>query len=242
MREEGCPLLGRILIAVLLVLLALILALLFLPVTARVAYNRGAVSAWVRFGPVKLTLYPPKKTQREKPAKVKKAKSGEEAADRPEKEKKHRLNREQLLYSIDVLPPILGRALRRTRWRVRLEPLKVHLLIAGDDPADTAQLYGRLKGALAAGLPALHRLVRIKDQDIRLFLDFQGTEMDCIADAGLTIRPWDVLVIGLCAGGSLLKWLMGMRKLATPEKTPDKAVNNRQKTDTKDNDRTSGAA
>ena len=45
--------------------------------------------------------------------------------------------------------------------------------------------------------------------------------MDCIADVGVSLRLWDVLAVALCAGGSLLKWFMGFRKLADrpPENT-----------------------
>ena len=110
----------------------------------------------------------------------------------------------------------MGRALRRTGRRVRLEPLKIHLLIATPDPADTAELFGRLEAALSAGLPVLHRLMRVKGQDIRLFPDFVGERMDCIADVGLRIRPWDLLAIALPAGGSLVKWLLRFKKLAPP--------------------------
>ena len=127
-----------------------------------------------------------------------------------------KINREQILYSLETLPPILGRALKRTGRRLRLTPLKVHLLVAGPDPADTALLYGRLEAALGAALPALHRLVRIKDQDVRLFLDFQREQMDLIADVGLSLRPWDLVSVGLRAGGSLLKWYLRFRKLASP--------------------------
>ena len=89
------------------------------------------------------------------------------------------------------------RLLGRTGRGVRVEPLKVHLLIACADPADTAQLYGRLCAALSAGLPLLERAVRIKDQDIRLFPDFMGDRMDCIADVGVSLRPWIPVWAGL---------------------------------------------
>lgn len=133
-----------------------------------------------------------------------------------EQKKKFPVNADQLLYSLEKLPPILGRALGRTGRSIRLEPLKIHLLVAGPDPAETAELYGKLEAALWAGLPALHRLVRIEDQDIRLFLDFQEEGMDCIADVGIAVRPGSLAGIGLRAGGSLLKWLIGFKKLASP--------------------------
>lgn len=232
---------GIIILCVVAVLLAVIV---LIPVQIRAAYDQGDISAFVRYGPLKIALYPRPKKEGEESKKLKKEKKpkkkkesaasaetagGDEAPapEEPEKKKKKlKINKDQIFYSLEKLPPILGRALKRTGKRIRIVPLKVHLLVAGTDPADTALLYGRLEAALAAGLPTLHQLVRIKEQDIQLFLDFQEEQMDCIADVGLTIRPWDVLVIALCAGAGALKWFIGFRKLAdklsAPKDTPQK--------------------
>lgn len=232
---------GKIILGILGVLLLLLAVILLTPAGVRFRYDRGDLSLLVRFGPLKLQIFPrkEKKPPQRKPEETKeepeKKQAGKESADDPEKkqteksapekpkpkkkaEKKPRakINREQILYSLETLPPILGRALKRTGRRLRLTPLKVHLLVAGPDPADTALLYGRLEAALGAALPALHRLVRIKDQDVRLFLDFQREQMDLIADVGLSLRPWDLVSVGLRAGGSLLKWYLRFRKLASP--------------------------
>lgn len=213
---------------IILCVIALMLAVLLLtPVRARFSYDRGDLAAWVRYGPAKLEVYPRKEvpeeeknTGKKKKSAKRKKKSVKEEEDEAKEEKgktlKRKISKEQILYSLETLPPILGRALRRTRRRIRLNPLKIHLLIASPDPADTALLYGKLEAALAVGLPALHRLVRIKEQDIRLFPDFAGESMDCIADVGIAIRPWDLLAIGIPAGASLIKWLLRCRKLAPP--------------------------
>ncbi len=235
---------GKIILGILGVLLLLLAVILLTPAGVRFRYDQGDLSLLVRFGPLKLQIFPrkEKKPSRRKPKEKKpeKKQAEKKAAADPEKkpaektaaeksapekpkpkkkaEKKPRakINREQILYSLETLPPILGRALKRTGRRLRLTPLKVHLLVAGPDPADTALLYGRLEAALGAALPALHRLVRIKDQDVRLFLDFQREQMDLIADVGLSLRPWDLVSVGLRAGGSLLKWYLRFRKLASP--------------------------
>ena len=132
------------------------------------------------------------------------------------KKKKRGISLEQVLYSLQMLPPLVGKLLRLTCRGLRVDPLLVHITAAGPDPADTALLYGRPEAAPGAALPALHRLVRIKDQDVRLFLDFQREQMDLIADVGLSLRPWDLVSVGLRAGGSLLKWYLRFRKLASP--------------------------
>lgn len=206
---------GKILLGVLCALLLLLMIALLIPVHVRFSYDRGELALRVRFGPLKLQIIPKKEAPQAKPRK-KKPEKGEEKSPKKEKKPKAKINREQIFYALETLPPILGRALRRTGRRLRIQPLKVHLLIAGPDPAASAELYGRLEAALNAALPVLHRAIHIKEQDIRLFLDFQEERMDCIADAGCSLRPWDLVSVGVRAGGSLLKWFLGFRKLASP--------------------------
>ena len=191
-------------------------AVVLTPVRARVTYNRDGLTARIRYGPLKIQLYPrPAGEKEKKEAKPKKEKAKKE---KPEKKKKPKakINREQIFYSLEKLPPVLGKALKRVGRRIVITPLQVYLLVAGTDPADTAQLYGRLTAAMANGLPVLQRTVRIREQDIRLYPDFAAEQMQCAADVGVRIRPWDVLVIGVCAGVSLVRWFLGFRKLASP--------------------------
>lgn len=210
---------GRVILGILLALLAALVIGLAIPARVRFSYDQGAMALWVRYGPVRLQLFPPKEKQPQP--------EGEPSElEQPQKEKKKKpkkppkprakINLDQILYSLETLPPILGRLLGRAGRGVRVGPLKVHLLIACADPADTAQLYGRIHAGLSAGLPLLHRAVRIKDQDIQLFPDFLGDRMDCIADVGVSMRPWVLVWAGLRAGGSALRWFLGFRKLASP--------------------------
>lgn len=194
------------------VLLALLAAVLLIPAALRATYEQGVLTVRVRWGPVRRTLWPA--PEKPAPRGKKRSSRAKKKAENAKKTEKRKLTREQLLYALETLPPILGRALKRTGRRVRIAPLKLHLLVAGEDPADTALLYGRIQAALAAGLPVLHRLVRIREQDIQLFLDFQTEQLDCIADVGVSIRLFDALAIALRTGGELARWLAGSRELA----------------------------
>lgn len=212
---------GRIILGILLALALLLAALLTVPVKLRFSYEDGAPQLWVRYGPVRRQIFPaPEKeektsSKKEKTKKRKKPSKKKEKKEKPAK-KKAGINREQILYTLEKLPPILGRALRRTGRSIRVQPLKVHVLVAGRDPADTALLYGQLEAALHGALPLLERAAWIKEQDIRLFLDFSVREADVIADVGVSLRPGSLVWIALRAGGSLLKWFLGFRKLASP--------------------------
>lgn len=205
---------GKIILGVFVVLLLALVLFLQIPMRVRGTYDQGDATLWVRFGLVKYQLFPkpePVEAPEKEPQKEKKKKRKE----KPRKPKA-KINREQIFYALEKLPPILGRALRRTGKSIRLEPLKIYVLVAGYDPADTAVLYGRLEGALAAGLPVLRNVVRIKEEDVRLYLDFTEQQMDCIADVGIALRPWSLVTIGVRALASLIKWYLGFRKLASP--------------------------
>ncbi|MBR3705140.1 MAG: DUF2953 domain-containing protein, partial [Oscillospiraceae bacterium] len=165
----------------------------------------------LRYASRTISLFPPE-SKEEEPSDSKKTDAPPKKAKKSTQ--KIKPNFEQISYSLDVLPGVLLRALRRTGRKVRITPLKVHLLIALEDPADTAVLYGRLHGVLNATLPLLHRTVRIDDQDIQLFPDFTRDGMDCIADVGVKIRPLDLLGVAVLAAAGVIKWYIGYKKRA----------------------------
>ncbi len=207
---------GKIILWVLLGLLALLAAALLIPVKIRGSYKDGAPFLYIRYGPVKLQLFPPKEKaegEKEKPPKKKKPK-----VEKPPKPKKPKakINMDQILYALEKLPPILGRALKRTGRCIHIRPLKLYVLVAGSDPAATAILYGKMEAALSAGFPILEEALRLKDADVRLYVDFTQRRMDFIADVGVSLRPWSLVWMAFRAGGSLLKWYLGFRKLASP--------------------------
>lgn len=207
---------GKILLGLLALLCLFLLVLLFLPVSLRVSYEAGEFRVWLRYASWTIPLFPVEK--KEKPPKKEKKKLSKQKPkpEKPKKEKKKpkKPNWQQITYSLDVLPKVFLRAVRRIGRRIRITPLKVHLLIATSDPADTAVLYGKLYGGLDAFLPLLHRAVRIEEQDIQLFPDFTQEKMDCIVDIGIQIRPFDALVVALRMVGGCVKWFIGYRKRA----------------------------
>lgn len=205
-------------------LLFLILALSLIPAHVYLDYEAGGLSLWAKYGPVKLSLYPrdgEEKPPKEKTSKKQKKEEKAEEGEKPPK-KKLSLNLEQILCCLEDLPPILGRALRRVGRRLRVRPFFLHVLVAGEDPAAAAILYGRLSAALWALRPAVAGVVHVRDADVRLFVDFCRSEPDCIAHVGLSLRPWDLLVTALCAGASGLRWLLRFRRLASPPPTEAK--------------------
>ena len=217
---------GKIVLAIFGMILILLLVALLIPVYIRISYEQGELRVSVKYAKFSIPVIP--KAEQEP-----QTEAAQERTDQPEQQEvkskeKSGINREQVVYTIDTLPPILLKTLRRFGRRIRLEPLKVHVLVAASDPADTAILYGKLHGFLAAFLPPLHRSITIREQDIQLFPDFSEESMDYIADIGIGMRPGSALLIILCALGGVLKWYIGFRKRAT--KVPGKNGNNKDTT------------
>lgn len=204
---------GKVILAAFAALLLALILILQVPLRVRFRYDQGDLALWLRFGPVRCQLFPRPEEPEEKPEEAPKKKPKKK--ERPKKPKAG-ISREQILYALEKLPPILGRALKRTGRSIRIEPLKVWLLVAGSDPADAAVLYGHLAAALAAGLPVLRETIRIREEDVRLYLDLTERQIDCIADVGLVLRPWSLLITGVRALASLIRWYLGFRKLAPP--------------------------
>ncbi len=202
---------GRILLIVLCILLALLLAALLIPAYVRISYDSSGLLVVLNYAKLTIPLYPGKEDATKDASQ---SESDTKSADEPEK-RKGKINREQILYSLETLPAVLTKVLKRTGRRIRIEPLKLYILVATSDPADTAILYGKLEGVLAAALPVLHRQMKIREQDIRLFPDFCEEQMDYIMDVGIGIRPIDLLWIAICGLSGVIKWFVGFKKRAT---------------------------
>ena len=151
----------------------------------------------------------------EKPAK----KTTRKKADEDGEEKKPAKQREKLSLSFEdvrsALPYLwegLKRALARTRRRMRIDPLRLSVVFAGEDPAAVAQTYGWASSAMWTLMPQLERLLKIPDPHIHLGTDFGAARTQIEGEAGVAFRIGDLLIIGLGFGIPLLKWLRKRKK------------------------------
>jgi len=172
----------------------------------------GALLLRLTVGPVSVTVFPRK--EKEKRADAKKGKSAAEQTKKSRSVQKP--NKAQILYSIEVLPGILKRAFKRFGRGILVKPLNLTVVFAGEDPADTAQTYGKVQALVSALYPEIKKLIRIKNARIALSADYQREKTEFSIEAGARLRIGVVLFIALAAGTDLLRWLMGYRKLASP--------------------------
>ena len=205
------------------ILLAIFLAVQLSRVGVRIAFGEELKVA-LRLGPVRVQVVPKKKTEKKKPQKEKPPKKKKE---KPKKEMP-KITARAVLDSLPELWRILKKGLRMTFRRVRIAPMDVSAVIGGEDPADTALLYGRLSAAMYAVVPVLQELVRMPDPHIHLEPELQGGETKFSGEVGVSFLIWDLTVIGFACGVPLIKWFLRLRK------QPPKAENDMKNQSGKD--------
>ena len=173
------------------ILLALIVAALFLRVGVRIAFGQE-LRVTAAAGPVRIQIVPspPKKPKNEKKPKEKK--------DASEKQK---------------TPPREKRKLRKTRQRLRIDPMRVSVILGGEEnPAASAETYGWISAAVWTFMPRLEELMRIPDPYIHLDVDYNARETRAEGEIGLSFQIRDLFAIGFAFGIPALKWLLRWKK------------------------------
>ena len=193
------------------IILLFFLLLSFLRVGVIVAFGVEQ-NVRLRIGPVKLTVLPKK----EKKPKEEKKTDEPPAEEKTPKEKKKRalpkLTSSELRSLVGTAFGALGRTLRRTCRRTRIDPLEVCVVFAGDDPADTAQTYGYACAALWTFTPKLEELFYIPNPSIHLEMDFQAGETTAEGTVGVSLRVCDLLAILFTLAVPLGRWFLRWRK------------------------------
>ena len=138
------------------VLLALAIFLWRLRLGLYVVFGRGQAAADLTIGPFRVRLVPSKEPKKEP----------KDLAEAAKKIPKPKL--EDLQDAARTLWPAAKKALRRTRRGIRVDPLRLSATLGGaEDPAAAAELYGGLHALVWTGMPALEKLVVIRDPGTR---------------------------------------------------------------------------
>lgn len=186
-------------------LCCLLLSLLRLGVIAELG---DELRVKLRIGPIRLTLLPKKekKPKAEKPKKPKKEKSA--AA---QKHPRPKPTLAELRSLVRTVLDALGKTLRRTCKRTRIDPLELCVTFAGD-PAEAAKNYGYANAAIWSMMPHLEELFYIPAPSITLRMDFQAEKTRVEGTVGVTLRVCDLLTIVLTLALPLGKWFLAFRR------------------------------
>ena len=198
---------------ILAVIILLIALLCWTRVGVWVAFGGEELRLDVKFGLLRVHILPakPQKPRAEKPKKEKKQppKEPEEKEAKP----KRSFTLEDGKDALRTLLPPLKRALRRFGRGIRVRPLRLSLVLGGqEDPAAAAQAYGEIQAAVWTGMPLLERLVDVRDVYIHTDVDFMASAAAVEGETGVTIRIGTLLAMGFGLAFPALGWFLRWRK------------------------------
>ena len=190
-----------------LIALLILTLLAILPLGASVLYDEDGSRVRIVAGPVKIQVFPMKKKAKKDKPKKKPAKEGK-AAKKPAPKPKSGGSWTDFLPLVQVALDLLN----DFRRKLRVNELKLHLTMAGDDPCDLAVNYGRMNASLAALLTQLERFLVIKKRDVHIDCDFAASETVILARLDLTITLGRILSIAAVYGVRGLKTFLNIKK------------------------------
>ena len=103
--------------------------------------------------------------------------------------------------------------LEELRGKLRVNLLRIHVVMAGGDPCDLAVNYGKTMSALAALDPQLERFLTIQKKDVWVGVDFEKDKTLVVARMDLTITLGRILSLGVRHGFRILREYMNIMKL-----------------------------
>jgi hypothetical protein len=218
-------------LVVLIILLALILLIFFVPYGIDAAYENGQPRLCVRAGPFSIRLYPKKpKTEKqlEKERRKKEKKAAKDAAKKEEREKKEPEAEEetqagdetikvkkQRQLDLDTILALLEmgvKAIRRFFRSFTVNYFKLHCTMAGSDPYNTAMGYGYLCSAVE-GLRGLSEdRITLQRRDIALDADFTSEKPIVDVRIIITLQLFKIVHLAAAFGVEYLIWTIKNRR------------------------------
>lgn len=193
---------------------AIVFLLAILPLGAGVRYTAEGLTAWVLLGRLRIRLYPvpgwlEKLQSREKKPKPPKPPAPAQPSKEPQPEKpKNTGGWKKYLPLVRTGLDFLG-SLRR---KLRVNNLRLHLILAGDDPADLAVNYGRAWAAVGNLMPRLDRAFVIRRRDIQVECDFTEEKISVEFAMDLTITLGRILSLAVVYGVRVVKQFLAIKK------------------------------
>lgn len=196
-----------------LIFLAILAVLNCLPLGGSVRFDGENLQGGLLVGKLRIPLYPlPNwlKKRLNKPKKEK-PKSAAKKAPAPEAEARPTAPQGDWKRVLPLIPTVLD-FLGSLRRKLRLNELTFILTMAGDDPAELAQNYGRAWAALGNLMPLIDRAFVIKKRNLDIRCDFCGEQTTVYFAMDLTITIGRIVSLLVVYGIRILKQFLSMKK------------------------------
>ena len=191
--------------------LAVLVGLAVLPLGVSAIYNSDGGRVYILAGPVRIKIFPGKK----KYNKSDKSKTEKKPVSVKEKKNVKPGQKETKGGSITDFLPILESVLEllgKFRRKIRVNRLEMKLILAGDDPAELAENYGRGWAILGNLLPLLERCFIIKKRDLNVECDFAAEKTTVFVRLDLTITLGRLISIVAVHGVKILRQFLKIMK------------------------------
>ena len=183
-----------------LIALAVLTALAFLPLGFSAIYRQSDPGVWLLIGPFRFRVYPGKKKEKQ---------SKKQTSESRKKDAKKGGSYRDFLPVIRTIFAFLG----EFRRKICVRRLELKVVLAGDDPSDLAVNYGRAWAALGSLTPQLERLFTIKKRDLEVECDFTAEETLIYARMDATLTLFRTVHLLSKHGIQILKDLLELKKL-----------------------------
>lgn len=135
--------------------------------------------------------------------------------ERPKKRLKLNLSRDELLALAKKALHGVGHILT-----IRVDRFMLHYTAAGDDPYDTALIYGYVNGALSSLAPLCRKKFKVQSVDVRTDVDFTADSMNIDFAIAVTMRIGQIFEgLFIIAFGALGIIIKNKRRLAREKRT-----------------------
>ena len=234
------------------VIVLLITVFNLIRIGADISYEGGQLAVSAKAAGITIRLLPKEEKDGEKPKKEKKPKkkkkdkkkeAGEEENAGKKKGLPLGMNREELF---ELLKAVLSHFARFPR-KFRIDRFKLHLLIAGADPYNTAIAFSYVNECLSILLPLARRGFKVKESDVRTDVDFTTDRFSGEFALGLSIRIGQIFgtIFGtaIAGAGVILKSRKRQKKekqaeeKPAPQEAPAAVITDKAENDTNDKEK-----
>lgn len=203
------------------ILLAVLVFLLIAPVSVQISLKEEW-QVTLRYLLFRFRIYPPKEKKEKTVHPAKKIASA--VQDKPVHPKKgfQELRRIVNLW-LDILHS-LSKPLKKLMKGITFYNIQLKMTVSGEEPSETAVVYGKYNAWLYGATAALKNFFRIKNTDYQLIPLFAQEEEIFFLKAKARVMPITLLVAGLLFGWNLIK--TQLNKQATIQSQTQEEQNN----------------
>lgn len=164
-----------------LVILAILLALMLLPLGVAILYEESGLAAWIKVGPIPFQIFP----------RSEKAKPKKKAPPKEDKAEKKGGKLELVKAALPLIKPTLAGVKRR----LVIRDLELLVTWAAANPADAAIGYGYANAALGMLWAVIDENFKVKKSRLGTRVDFDTQSPTVYLKATVTTNLWRLLTL-----------------------------------------------